>query len=66
MKAGPKLDQTCPDCGTTEAAGRYCTKCLVSISAEHIHPRKRSAAQRAATDAARASGLKKSAQRAVA
>ena len=46
------LDQTCPDCGTTEAAGSYCTLCLRPTTDVDKHPAKRSDAQ---TDALRRS-----------
>ena len=42
------LDQTCPRCGMTEAAGAYCTACSTPTRAPHWHPVKRSVAQSAA------------------
>jgi len=41
------LDQTCPCCQTTEAAGGYCTACERPTLPSWIHPPKRSARQRA-------------------
>ena len=32
-----KLDQTCPDCGITEALGAYCTKCAQATQEGWIH-----------------------------
>jgi hypothetical protein len=33
----PLLDQTCPHCGITEAAGSYCTSCERSTRPEWVH-----------------------------
>ena len=43
-----KLEQTCPDCGRTEAAGYYCSLCCRITGPEDWQPTKRSDAQRAA------------------
>lgn len=44
-RAAKDLEQTCPKCGTTEAAGGYCTKCLTRMTPADHHPPKRSDAQ---------------------
>jgi hypothetical protein len=45
--------QTCPDCGVTEAAGPYCSGCLLPMGPADWHPLEMSDAQRAGLAAAR-------------
>jgi len=49
------LDQTCHDCGRTEAAGDYCTNCGAN-TVDDWHPVKLSDAQRAALAAGAEAG----------
>lgn len=41
------LDQTCPHCAITEAAGAYCTRCTRRTEPAWLHAPKRSDAQTA-------------------
>lgn len=43
-----RLTQVCPSCGTTEAAGAYCTKCSTPTGQAHWQRRELSDAQREA------------------
>ena len=51
LQAG-RLDQTCPHCGITEAAGAYCTSCLTPTGDAHhlpiVSPARHEASLRAA------------------
>jgi hypothetical protein len=49
LQAG-RLEQSCPSCGMTEAAGSYCTRCYARTSEADWRRPERSVAQRAATD----------------
>lgn len=42
-----RLSQTCPACGTSEAAGAYCTKCATRTGRPTWYRREASEAQRA-------------------
>lgn len=55
-----KLDQTCPSCGMTEAAGRYCTADATPTGPAYWHPVKRSVAQRASAQRLGANSTDKS------
>ena len=46
-----KLEQVCPACGTREAAGWTCTKCLFQTGPDDWRRAERSAAQKAASSA---------------
>jgi len=48
LKGLTMLDQTCPYCQITEAAGGYCTACERPTLPSWVHPRNLSPAQRAA------------------
>lgn len=50
-----RLSQTCPACGITEAAGRYCTACLAPTGQALWRRGEMSTAQRAAYDRRRPS-----------
>lgn len=54
------LDQTCPHCAITEAAGGDCTQCARPTLPDWMHPQKRSAAQETATARLRAFRSKES------